>query len=160
MKLYQYIFVVLSFLVNSTLFALPSNDSCHNAIEISISSNGFSNGTFISSSVDVTDATREIGEECSEDISTVGNCNKTVWYSFYIPTTKNVEVLLNQQDSAIPQIFAGFSVYKAEGCLYNKGNLSEQLVPLAKFGASGNTCLQSGWYYIQVAAKSRAEGEL
>jgi gliding motility-associated-like protein len=153
-----FVFIFLS--ISSSLFAQPPNDSCHKAIEIAISANGYDAGTFVGSAVDITDATREIGEECSEDISKIGNCNKTVWYSFYIPTTRNVELRLTQQDSAIPQIFAGFSIYKAKECLYNKGNISTQLTPIAKFGASGNTCLQSGFYYIQVAAKNRAKGEL
>ncbi|MCB9262889.1 MAG: gliding motility-associated C-terminal domain-containing protein [Flavobacteriales bacterium] len=147
-------------LFSANCVAQPANDACSKADIITVSSNGFDTGIFVGSKVDVTHATREIGEICDAEIQKLGNCEKTVWYAFYIATTRNVEVSLKQQDSAIPQIFSGFTIYRTVDCGYNVGNISKQLVPLAKFGKSGNACLKSGYYFVQVASKSKAKGEL
>jgi len=141
-------------------YAQPINDKCSEAISIPILNKGFGLGVFSSSEVSMDSATRDIGETCDESIKKLGTCDKTVWYSFYIPTTRNVEVTLKQADSVIPQIFAGFTIYEAPNCDMTIGDISSQLVPLGKFGASGNSCLQQGRYYIQVSAKNRTKGEI
>lgn len=138
----------------------PANDACKDAAEIVVPDQGFAVGHFTGTKVFVDDATREVGEKCDQSLHDLGNCDKTIWYKFSIATTRDVSVTLSQTDSAIPQIFAGFTVYRVENCDYHQGNISEQLVPLAKFGSSGNKCLNNGTYYIQVSAKSRAMGEL
>ncbi len=155
-----YLLLLFTFFTPFVASGQPPNDLCKNAHDIAITDGGFGLGLFVGAEVSVDSATREIGEQCSEDIYKLGNCGKTVWYSFYIPTTRDVEILLTQTDSAIPQIFAGFTVYEAPDCDYNKNDLSTQLTPLAKFGASGNACLRAGHYLIQVAVKSRTRGKL
>ena len=138
----------------------PINDNCENAIEIKIPSKGFDLGTYSSTSVDVKLASRQVGERCALELEENGNCVKTVWYKFYIPTTRDVGIKLTQKDSAIPQIFSGFNVYKINDCSYSIDDLSAQLTPLGKFGISGNACLAGGWYLVQVGCKKRASGEL
>lgn len=155
---FSYFLILISFLCADFARSQPLNDDCDNSEEILITGRGFDTGIFKSKKTDIDSATREIGEVCSQDINETGNCGKTVWYRFKIPTTRNIQVLLTQEDSMIPQIFAGFTVYEVDNCDYNEGNLSNQLTPVAKFGASGNSCLKAGEYYIQVAAKTRAKG--
>lgn len=138
----------------------PINDNCENAIEIKIPGKGFDLGTYSSTSVDVKLASRQVGERCAIELEENGNCVKTVWYKFYLPTTRDVGIKLTQKDSAIPQIFSGFNVYKINDCSYSINDLSSQLTPLGKFGISGNSCLAGGWYLVQVGCKKRASGEL
>ncbi|MES2618862.1 MAG: T9SS type B sorting domain-containing protein [Bacteroidota bacterium] len=151
---------VFILLFQEVLKAQPANDNCENAYQIVIPNGGFDYGTYISSKSFVDQAGKQKGEQCANELAENGNCDKTVWYKFYIPTTRNISVQLTQQDSAIPQIFAGFNVYKVKNCNYTEGDLALNLSPLNKFGESGNTCLQQGWYYIQVGSKQRAAGEI
>jgi gliding motility-associated-like protein len=155
------IFLFYIIFINSlSLFSQVINDKCENANEILVSERNFGIGIFKSKAIDLKEATKEVGETCSEDIVRIGNCFKTVWYKFTIPTTRNVEVILKQKDSLIPQIFVGFTIYKSTHCDINPNNLSNQLTPLSKFGASGNSCLQSGTYYIQVSSKASAKDSI
>lgn len=136
------------------------NDYCQDALEILIPSNGFALDTFKSPICDVSNSGREIGELCSKELEDAGNCDKTVWFKFYLPTTRNVGVKLSQHDSDIAQIFSGFNVYKVKDCNYFISDLSRQLQPIGNFGVSGNSCLSQGWYMIQVGCKKKAKGEL
>lgn len=154
------ILTIVLVLLSVSISAQPSNDLCENADVVIITNSGFDIGNFIGKKVDLDLATREIGEICDESIKKLGNCDKTVWYKFTIPTTRDLEVTLKQTDSLIPQIFAGFTIYKAPDCNTNVGNIAAQLTPLAKFGTSGNACLQGGDYYIQVSAKNRVKGDI
>lgn len=138
----------------------PPNDDCENASEIIIQKEGYGLGRFISESTDVSEASRQFAELCVKDLEETGNCTKTVWYRFHIRTTRNVSIRLTQKDSAIPQIFAGFNIYSIPDCNYTLSDLEYRLPPLNKFGVSGNTCLGSGWYLIQVGCKKKAKGEL
>ncbi len=138
----------------------PVNDDCSNASEIIIPSNGFGIGKLTSLKVDITEASRQQAEQCVKDLDDVGNCTKTVWYKFYIPTTRNVSITLTQQDSAIPQIFAGFNTYRIPDCSYSIADIEKGLPPLNKFGVSGNSCLTQGWYLVQVGCKKKAKGTL
>ena len=160
MSLKHFITTLCILITHAFCNAQPVNDKCSNAINIPISNDGFSMGVFSGDSVSMDSATRDVGETCDESIKKLGTCDKTVWYSFYIPTTRNVEVILKQSDSVIPQIFAGFTIYEAPDCEMNMGDISSQLIPLGKFGASGNSCLQQGKYYVQVSAKNRTRGKI
>lgn len=152
--------IVLSFFSNKLYSQSPSNDNCENAEEIIISDNGFGFGTFLSGKHNIEFATRQKAEKCAAELEDNGNCDKTVWFKFYIPTTRNISIKLTQKDSAIPQIFAGFNVYSINNCSYTLADLSKGITPINKFGQSGNTCLSEGWYLIQVASKQKAKGEL
>lgn len=138
----------------------PANDNCENADEIVIGGNGYAFGKFTSVKSNINFATKQRGEKCSGELEINGNCDKTVWYKFYIPTTRNISVELTQKDSAIPQIFAGFNIYAVKNCDYGLDNIENRLTPLSKFGVSGNTCLTQGWYFIQIGTKQKAKGEL
>src|SRR5690606_2072071 len=105
----------------------PINDNCSGAIEIFIPQNGYGYDTLAAPKSDVSFATREIGEMCSKELEDIGNCDKTVWYKFYLPTARNVGVKLTQADSAIPQIFSGFNIYQIKSCGYVVSDLSTQL---------------------------------
>ncbi len=139
--------------LNKIVLCQVYNDRCDNASEIIVSNDGYGLGLINSKKVDLKNSTKEIGEQCAEEIVKIGNCFKTVWYKFKIPTTRNVQVSLRQKDSLIPQIFVGFTIYKTNNCNYSTNEISNQLTPLSKFGSSGNNCLQAGTYYIQVSSK-------
>lgn len=151
--------LTLLLIVCSDLFGQkPGNDNCADAELILSPSNGNKTGVFYSSITDVTNAGREVGEMCSKGLEDFGNCDKTVWYRFYIDGTRNVNVTLQQQDTAIPQIFSGFTIYDIKDCNYSLADISDKLPALNQFGSSGNICLETGWYLIQVAARDRANG--
>lgn len=138
----------------------PANDNCGNADEIVISNSGFGFGVFYSDTQNVAKATRQTGEICSKDLTDGGLCNKTLWYKFYIPTTRDISIRVNQEDSAIPQSFVGFNVYKVNDCNYTLNDLTDKFTVLSKFGLSGNTCLMKGWYYVQVGCNDNAKGKI
>lgn len=138
----------------------PVNDNCSNAIEIGISQNGYGYGTYNTSPIDIVYATKEKGEICHTLLDETGNCSKTVWYKFYIGSTRNVSIELKQSDSSIPRIFSGFNVYSVSDCNYSAQKLSNEIPPLNQFGLSGNQCLRKGWYYVQVGCKNKAKGNL
>lgn len=152
--------IVFGFFVNQLYAQAPSNDNCENADEVIVADNGFGFGVFNSGKHNVEFATKQRGEKCAAEIEDNGNCDKTVWFKFYIPTTRNISIQLTQQDSAIPQIFAGFNVYSIQNCNYSLADLEKGITPINKFGHSGNTCLNQGWYLIQIACKQKAKGEL
>ncbi len=159
-KLIQVTSLLLYMLSGSIMAQAPLNDHCENASGILISQEGYGFGKFLSDKMDVSEATRQFAEHCTKELEETGNCTKTVWYKFYIPTTRNVSIKLTQQDSAIPQIFAGFNMYRVPSCNYTLSDLEMNLPPLNKFGISGNSCLGRGWYLIQVGCKKKAKGEL
>ncbi|MBI1307772.1 MAG: hypothetical protein GC181_14305 [Bacteroidetes bacterium] len=138
----------------------PSNDDCSSAFIFNIGNNGFDTGVFVSPYFDVTEASRETGEICSPELSDYGNCEKTIWFKFYIGTTRNVNVSLIQKDSSIPEIFAGFNIYKVGDCSYNGSNLYDKLIPINKFGLSGNLCTEGGWFLVQAGFKNKAKGSV
>lgn len=157
----KYLLVFLFWSLRLALYSqAPANDNCENADEIIISNSGYDYGTFNSRKFIVDNATKQKGEKCAKELEDNGNCDKTVWFKFYIPTTRNISIKLTQKDSAIPQIFAGFNVYKIKNCDYTLADLALNLSPLNKFGESGNTCLNQGWYFIQVGCKQKVKGEL
>jgi hypothetical protein len=153
-----WIFILL--LGNKSQAQAPVNDNCENALEIVIPDAGFAFDTISAPRVNVHKATRQQGEHCAEELEENGNCVKTIWYKFYLPTTRNVGIKLTQQDSAIPQIFSGFNIYRIHGCNYTISDFADQLTPLNKFGISGNACLGQGWYMVQVGCKQKAKGEI
>lgn len=132
----------------------PPNDVCTNASEIVISEDGFGLGEFTSSTSDLTEATREIGEKCSEKITDFGNCQKTVWYRFEINSTRNVSIELKQADNMFSLLNTGVTVYRSSSCENNNaGALMAGFLPILNFGISGNECLSAGTYYVQVSSR-------
>ena len=160
-RLISYISWIFLFLLCHEVRAqAPPNDNCENALEIIIPNAGFAFDTISSAKTNVSKATRQLGEHCAEELEENGNCVKTVWYKFYLPTTRNVGIQLTQEDSAIPQIFSGFNIYKINGCSYTLSDFANQLTPLNKFGTSGNACLTQGWYMVQIGCKQKAKGDI
>lgn len=138
----------------------PVNDNFENAEEIIITDDGFDLGIFKSSSHDITFSSKEKGELCAKEIEENCNCDKTVWFKFYIPTTRDISIKLSQEDSAIPQIYGAFNAYKTNGIRFTHADLEKSIIPLNKFGQSGNTCLAAGWYFIQAGFKYKASGKI
>jgi gliding motility-associated-like protein len=139
---------------------IPSNDLCENASEIVISENGFALGKFVSDTSDLTEAKREENESCASNTSDIGNCAKTVWYNFYIPTKRDVNITLKQKDSSIAEILVGINVYRDRSCKTGDNWLSEQIISLSKFGSTGNAELDEGWYSIQVSCNEKVRGKV
>lgn len=156
----RFLFVLLFVFSLDLCAQKPSNDDCQNAETIVIGNSGFDLGTYTSNRYDVSNAGIQSGEVCSPDLSNNNNCSKTLWFRFYLPVNRDVSIQLKQQDSAIPQIFGGFNVYKVKSCSYTLSDLSAQLTALGKFGLSGNTCLSPGWYYVQAGFNQRARGQV
>jgi gliding motility-associated-like protein len=138
----------------------PQNDHCQDALLIDVVDNGYKLGVYKSDTSDLTFATRETAESCASQLMENGNCEKTIWYRFFIATTRNVSVSLKQKDSVIPEIFVGFNVYSTIDCEHITGNISDQFAPINKFGLSGNTCLNRGWYLVQVGGKQSTSGNV
>jgi hypothetical protein len=71
--LYSWFFLVL---LNSFLNAQPANDLCSNASVINFGAGNFGTGVFTSSTFDLTNATRDIGENFHSTLVSAGNDKK------------------------------------------------------------------------------------
>jgi len=138
----------------------PINDNCNSATQITIGNKGYATGVFSSPKINMTDATRQSGESFPLLQFYAGTDKKTAWFSFNLPVHRQINVQLRQKDSGIAQDAVGFSVYKASNCLPNLGEIASQLPVLSKFGSSNNTCLEPGYYLIQVSAKQSADDSI
>jgi PKD repeat protein len=151
----------LFFLQVIVIQAQPVNDHCSNAAEIIIPAGGFGIGAFYSDTIDLTSATLQMGEVWHSVQISAGNDKKSIWYKFYLPTARGVNIELMQEIETIPQDGAGFTVYKAENCIPGLADIPPaKLTPVNKFGSTFNPCLLPGWYYIQVGAKNASSGEV
>ena len=140
--------------------AQPANDHCASASQVSISGNGFGIGSFSSSADDVTNATIETGESFAPAILVAGQTQKSIWYRFFLPTTRSVRVTLAQSGTVISAGDIGFTVYKGNTCLPGNSQISTKLTPIALFGNTFHPCVDSGYYYVQVSAKNSANGQV
>jgi gliding motility-associated-like protein len=158
-KILPYV-ITLSFLIVGSQASgqSPPNDACSSASEIVISENGLGLGEFISDTSNLTEATREVGEKCSEKITNFGNCQKTVWYRFQINSTRNLSIRLGQADNLKTPLNTGVTVYQSPSCVgNNEGSLMGNFLPVHNFGVSGNECLSAGTYYVQVSCRESTE---
>lgn len=155
--------MVLCFLLESTELKAqaPVNDSCSNAQEISLGTGGFALGTFQSDSIAIDSATVQVGEYFYTSLVTSGNDKKSIWFKFYLPARRGVDIELKQNANAIATKDCGFTTYLADQCLPNStAATAAKLTSLNQFGSSFHPCMDPGWYMVQVSAKSRAAGKI
>ena len=155
---YSWFFLVL---LNSFLNAQPANDLCSNASVINFGAGNFGTGVFTSSTFDLTNATRDIGENFHSTLVSAGNDKKSVWFKFTLPTARGVKIELKQPGNAIAQSDAGFTTYLSSTCNPPLTAVEPaKLTPINKFGSSFNPCLVPGEYLVQVSSKLNANGPI
>lgn len=154
------IIIIIILLEALSLFSqAPTNDNCNSPSLINISDGGFGLGDFNSDEIDLTNATIQIGEYFHSSQVSAGIDKKTIWYSFYLPTSRAIKIELLQSVENIPQNGAGFTVYKANTCFPGLDEITAaKLTPINKFGNTYNPCLSPGHYLIQVSAKQNSNG--
>ncbi|RYD82428.1 MAG: T9SS type B sorting domain-containing protein [Sphingobacteriales bacterium] len=137
---YCIIFLVMLIWIFSTqnlqAQVVPANDNFANAEKIIIGNGGYALGTFTSSKVNLTKATKEAGESIHLLQYFAGTDKKTVWFVFETQAARN---------KTQPP---------------NLGEVDNNLTPLSKFGSTGNTCLSPDKYFVQVSAKANANAEI
>lgn len=100
-------------------------------------------------------ATVENNEYFPQPLIQAGLIEKSIWYSFTLPTVRNVKISLKQQDTGIQQQDIGFAVYKDPGGFAGPDKLADEFPVMIKMGNVANSCLSAGTYYIQVGARQR-----
>lgn len=139
----------------------PANDDCASAEILTVGNNGFAMSTITSSSVDVTNATIQNGENFHSIQKNSGNNGKSVWFKFTIPTARSINLKLTQVGNTIPQSDAGITTYFANTCLPAVAKIdSTNLTPLDKFGSTSTSCSYPGTYLIQISTKSGVKGKI
>src|SRR5690348_584329 len=100
-----FIWLLFSFFFTDAVFAqiTPANDDFKNAEKIIISDGGYGLGTFQSSKINLTKATKEAGESIHLLQYFAGTDKKTVWFVFETQTPRNVTIELRQKDTLISQ---------------------------------------------------------
>ncbi|MFT5512313.1 MAG: hypothetical protein ACI8SE_000711, partial [Bacteroidia bacterium] len=152
------------FLILSAILAKaqkPPNDSCQAVIDIPLGAGGFSIGTYQSDSINIDSAGVQVGEFFHNSLVSSGNDKKSIWYRFYIPARRGVNIELKQNANAIATRDVGFTTYLADQCMpASTAATNAKLTTLNQFGSSFHPCMDPGWYLVQVSAKSRAMGKV
>lgn len=157
-SLYSWFFLFLLF---HSLNAQPANDLCSNASTVNFGVGNFGTGVYTSNTYDLTNATKDIGENFHSTLVSAGNDKKSVWYKFTLPTARGVKVELKQPGNAIAQSDAGFAVYLSSTCNPPLSAITPaKLTPINKFGSTFNPCLVPGEYLVQVSSKANANGPI
>jgi hypothetical protein len=99
--IYSCILLLSFFSVGPEVYAQPANDNCNNAIEIPIPNNGYGLGTVVGTSVDITNATIQVGETFAPSIFVAAQNQKSVWYKFRLASSRKVTVRLKQGSNTI-----------------------------------------------------------
>jgi len=138
----------------------PPNDSCQSVIDIPLGSGGFTIGTFQSDSINIDSASIQVGEFFHSSLISSGNDKKSIWYRFYIPARRGVNIELKQNANAIATKDVGFTTYLSNQCMPSSTDATNaKLTTLNQFGSSFHPCMDPGWYLVQVSAKARAMGK-
>ncbi len=150
---------MLGWAIGSSLLLLaqpPANDNCTGAAFISFGSppNPYAVGTFYSDTVDITAATLQAGEYIPAGVPN----GKTVWYRFYLPTTRTVRIVLRQVGTSIDPTHAGWTLYRTNSCLPTAANRVDP--PIVLMEGYTHACLKRGWYLVQVGANLAASGQI
>ncbi|MCX7607333.1 MAG: hypothetical protein N2170_08750, partial [Bacteroidia bacterium] len=134
----------------------PANDNCANAsfIPFGTPHDPYQVGTFYSNTVDITNATLQVGEYVPPGVPN----GKSVWYRFYLPTTRTVRIVLRQVGTTIDPTHAGWTLYRGNICL--PGAAQRVDPPIVLMEGYTHACLQRGWYMIQVGANLAASGQI
>jgi len=104
--------------------------------------------------VDITGATLQLGEYIPPGVPN----GKTVWYQFFIPTTRTVRIILRQVGANIDPTKAGWTLYRTNSCL--PGAAQRVDPPIVLMEGYTHACLRRGWYLVQVGADLAASGEI
>lgn len=140
----------LFLLIGGALFAQPPNDNCQNATLVQFGASGFSTGTFTTAPVAIQGATLQPGEFIPQ-----GNPNGlSVWWKFYLPTTRSVRIILRQVGNVIPSNRAGWALYATNNCLPGATHLVDP--PIQQMEGYTHICLRQGWYLVQVTVDNGA----
>lgn len=139
----------------------PANDSCSNASFIPFGSDGFQTGLFQSDSFSMDSATKQVGEFFHSSLVSSGNDKKTIWFAFYLPTRRGINLELKQNANAIATVDCGFTTFKSDSCFPGSLEATDaKLTALSQFGSSFHPCMDPGWYMVQVSSKTRAMGKV
>ena len=163
MKILKSYFICLGLLLFSLVgyAQKPANDSCSKASIIAFGSDNFQTGVFYSDSFSIDSATTQIGEFFHSSLVSSGNDKKSIWFAFYLPTRRGVNIELKQNNNAIATVDCGFTTYKSDSCYPGSyAATAAKLTSLNKFGSSFHPCMDPGWYMVQVSAKTRAMGKV
>jgi len=132
----------------------PANDNCANASLITFPNNNYGLGVFYSDTVDITGATLQPGEYIPPGVPN----GKTVWYRFFIPTTRTVRIILRQVGTNIDPTKAGWTLYRTNSCL--PGAAQRVDPPIVLMEGYTHACLRRGWYLVQVGADFAVSGQI
>lgn len=135
----------------------PENDACSTPSIIEISQDNYAYGTFQSATIDISQASVEAGEHFEfSDLS-----SRSIWYSFELPTSRQVKIEVFQVGSMIAITDLGFTTYLSDACLPAAPEvIAAKLAPINKFGSTENPCLDPGKYLIQIHGKANIVGEV
>ena len=112
--------------------------------EISIPSAGFALGNYNGVSVALDNATLESGEYIANPIF-----QKSVWYKFFIATTREVSISMALSGLDVSTTSIGFYVYRETSAIPLSSDLGF-FTDGAVGTSSTNECLTAGTYYIQI----------
>lgn len=145
--------------IASIAMAQPANDNCANAELLNV---GYNTGIFTTTTIDITAATIQLGEPFHSAQISAGNDKKSIWFKFYLPTARAINIELKQPGTAIAEDGAGFTVFYLPNnynCFPALADIGPaKLTPINKFGSSYNPCLLPGYYMVQVSAKLASNG--
>ncbi|GIV25102.1 MAG: hypothetical protein KatS3mg026_0794 [Bacteroidia bacterium] len=137
--------VGLLLLMQLRLLAQPANDNCQNAALIPIPDGGYGELIgYTTTPVAVHNATSQIGEYYPVGVPN----GKSIWYRFFLPTTRTVQILLSQVGNSIPVEKAGWTLYRGDDCL--PGASHYVYPPIQTMQGYTHACLRRGWYLIQI----------
>ncbi|MBI1183533.1 T9SS type B sorting domain-containing protein [bacterium] len=150
-----YIIPILFLLVQTIALAQPKNDHYTKAIAITIPDSGWAKGRVQSEQSGFKGATIDINEPFSILHHQTGLDQKSVWYSFELPTARNIKISLLQEHLNIENNKAGFTVYASQNTPPSERNMFlSPPMSVAQFGSSSFCCFAKGKYLIQVVARS------
>jgi gliding motility-associated-like protein len=154
-------FVLLFFINHLSFGQSPANDDCDDASFVRFGQTGFETGKYVSDTVSLTNATTESGEFFHSDMVTAGLNRKSIWFSFYLPVKRGVNIELRQPGNSIGSSDAGFVTSKGDSCFPTSQNITDAFItPLNQFGSSFHPCLEAGWYKVQVCARNTVSGDV
>ncbi|MGQ9863443.1 MAG: PKD domain-containing protein, partial [Bacteroidia bacterium] len=133
----------------------PPNDNCINASLVAVGgSSGYEYGTYYSDTVQITNATLQAGEYIPPLVPN----GKTVWYKFFLPTTRSVRIVLREDGISIDPTKAGWTLYYTNACLPNATHKVDP--PIVQMEGYTHECLRRGWYLVQVGSDLAVTGKV
>lgn len=139
----------------------PGNDTCSNAMSVALGKGNFGIGTYLSDSVLIDSAGVQVGEFFHSSMVTAGNDKKSIWFKFYLPARRGINIELKQNGNAIAIRDCGFTTFFGNQCLPTSSMATAaKITTLNQFGSSFHPCMEPGWYLVQVSAKARAMGKV